>query len=209
MERRRFLQKSFLGGLALGLLSNNVLFANSSAQTMVFDVPKASKHIRHGLFQNQSLNLVNCPFDWINHLQKDVFCQDGIDLEAPEFVHLSFKLENKLMNVGLCKNSLYITDELVTEERDLNNSGIINTKVYEDKTVQIIQLKKGQKHKRKIHNTQICLLPIKGEILIDNHLLTDEQGIFVQNQNKLFFEAQREETIVLLVGKNSLQNKIT
>ena len=107
MERRNFIKSGLLGGLALSVLPSEIMWATTERNWTVFDMPTATTHIRHGIWDYQPSTLVKKRCAWVNQVQKDIFLKYGVGHESDGLLHFSMNLEQKLLNIGINEISLF------------------------------------------------------------------------------------------------------
>lgn len=105
MERRAFIRKSGLLGLAVGL-GPQLIRASNSLPVPALGEP--TSHIRHGLFQSARLNHPFLP-SWIQVFQPHRFMKDGV-LESSEDMKLfSFRCQEDWISVGLFDDAVHVS----------------------------------------------------------------------------------------------------
>lgn len=191
MQRRKFIKNSLLTSLGLVFGANSLLANSQSKRVQSFAIPAAQQHIRHGLFQQNEVALLN----GVCKIQRDVF----LNAAEGNLMHLSIQLDGCLLNLSLAANKIYLTTVSGVQnytlgiEKQLNF--VLNSKV-EGHLINLVaaeyfELKAGTKQ-------EAILIPIKGELTVNEQFLNTEKGGYIAQTNRINIQSKTDSLLLVL-----------
>jgi len=185
MKRRNFIKNSLLGSLALTVLPSNLLWASADQRLMVFEMPAAVTHIRHGLFDYQPSALLKKNCDWMGQFQKDVFLKYGLNEKDNGLIHLSLTIEERLLNVALEDKTVFVSTEDETWEASLEAGSANFVEIFEGYSLKIINLPPDLPIQYKMEGEELFVTPITGNFVFEGKEIANENGIYVKDKKSL------------------------
>ncbi|MCP4443160.1 MAG: hypothetical protein GY810_29990 [Aureispira sp.] len=194
MQRRNFIKNSLLTSLGLALGPSMLLAKVEDSRIQTFDIPKAKEHIRHGLFQMNSTQLLNKDLK----IQRDVF----FNAKEGDLVHFSIQLDGVLLNLGIEKAKVYITSALGVRACDFSKQKQFEIELTPKLSAKLMKFDAQKGTIATVYSKEHIAIPLRGAITINGRDLDSDKGLYLNNTEKLSIE-NTSDALLLLLSKQT------
>jgi len=187
MERRKFIIKSTVGGLALGFVPIQ-LFSKGAENIVLFDFPESSGQIRHGIYSAEIEKHIHVD-EFITYLEKNVFYKNGFEKGNEDLINLSFKFKEELHSFSWISNTIHFENEVYYSE--------VNRLIaLSDKTPNITAIQLNGKLNLELRE-EVIVIPLDGNCHVNKNYIDDQKGLIIQ-ANDLNLESNKEVKLILI-----------
>ncbi len=202
MNRRLFIRVSGWVSLMIGFMPQQLSASQKNHKKYLFvDLPEVRTHSRHGLLrQFEQSDFAHSPPSWLTNYQKDVFFKDGFGKSESDLIHISLKINQEIINLGIDQNEYFVSQKENTTSYSLEKNELIPFYCCPKYKGEMIRIKNS-----KIINTptgaiESLILPVDGNFTVNEKSIDENSGILLQNSSGFKIQSEKE-AIAFLIHK--------
>lgn len=203
MNRRLFVRMGTWASLAISFFPTAMLphGQNARKQSLLIELPKAKRHVRHGFFSTNQPDISKIRVDWLSNYQKDIFFRDGFSKGHDDLIHVSLRIQDFQLNMGLRQYDVMLTENSDSTQFELASNQTVNIFEHNGYSGNIIRLNTCVHHYSPEQTEEALFIPIRGSFNVDGQSINEDVGILSNYKAKYQLESN-DESIVLIIHKH-------